>query len=192
MVEQGRSASPASPIHLQLSVEGVAETASGVLGVTGEGTFRIELSQWHRLLEQIGYTISPSILASLSSGALDEPGWREAAKRLEPARQHLRRGEDYAALEACLGQLEALATAPYQQQSWKSLLETMPAQKAESLGKWISGLATYLNRVGHHRSRDQRDPDGDLAIMPVDHWEAELAVASTQIALSYLLRIGGS
>ena len=191
VIERIRSLSPSSPIHLQLAVDGIAQTSSGVLGVAGDGTFRIELSHWHRLLEQMGYSMSPSMLATLSSGSLDEPSFREAAKRLEVARQHLRRGEDYAALEGCLGQLEALATAPYRQESWKALLEKLPEQKAESLAKWIAGLATYLNRVGHHRSREERDEDGDLAIMPLNHWESELAVASTQIALSYLLRLDG-
>jgi hypothetical protein len=189
LIEQGHSSQPAAPIFVELSVEGIAQTAEGVLGVEGQAQVKIELSQWHRLLEQIGYSIAPSGLAALSAGALTDNSWREAAKRLEPARNALVRGETHAALETCLSQLEGLETAPYKVETWKARFAAMPDQKRDSLAAWAAGLGTYLNRVGHHRSRGERDQQGDLTSMPLDQWEAQLTVASTQILLAYLLRL---
>jgi hypothetical protein len=189
IVELARSQQPDHPIYLRLEVAGVAQTSSGAIGVNGEGSVKIELSQWHRLLEGMGYSVSPSGIAALGSANLDHHAWRDAAARLEMAREHLRRGEDYAALEACLSQLEAVVTAPFKADSWSSKTADMPDQKSGSIAAWLSGLATYLNRVGHHRSRSERDADGDLTEMPLDHWEAELAVASTQVALAYVIRL---
>jgi hypothetical protein len=53
----------------------------------------------------------------------------------------------------------------------------------------LSGLATYCNKVGHHSDREWRDESGDLQPMPLDQWEADLAVAVSQFALTYALRL---
>jgi hypothetical protein len=192
LIEQSHSLQPAAPIYVDLSVEGIAQTAEGVFGVEGHEQVKIELSQWRRLLGEIGYSIAPSGLAALSAAALTDNSWREAAKRLEPARDALARGETHAALETCLSQLESLETAPYKVETWKARFAAMPDQKRDSLAAWAAGLGTYLNRVGHHRSREQRDQEGDLTSMPLDQWEAELTVASTQIVLAYLLRLAAA
>jgi len=189
LVERVRAANdPAAPIWLGLDVQAILATPEGVLGVNGHTQITIELSLWQRLLTQLHYTTSPSGLAALSSSTYADPSWREAARRLEPARNHLRRGETYPALEACLSQLEAFVTAPYRDASWKERLASLPDQKAIGVAGWLAGLGDYLNKVGHHRDRQEREPAGDLAAMPADQWEAELAVASTQLAITYLLR----
>lgn len=64
----------------------------------------------------------------------------------------------------------------------------MPDQKGCSGAAWLSGFATYLDRVGHRRSRSERDSDPNLTEMPLDHWETELPVASARVALAYVLR----
>jgi len=189
LIERGHNSQPASPIYVDLFVDGIAQTADGVFGVEGHASVKIEVSQWRRLLEQVGYSIAPSGLAALSAVALADDNWREAAKRLEPARDALVRGETHAALETCLGQLEGLETAPYKIETWKKCFAAMPDQKGDSLAAWAAGLGTYLNRVGGHRSRDERDQEGEVTSMPLDHWEAELTVAYTQILIAYLLRL---
>ncbi len=55
----------------------------------------------------------------------------------------------------------------------------------------MSGLATWCNRVGHHRGKE-RDEAGNLIPMPFDHWEAELIVGMTQLALTYGCRLRDS
>jgi hypothetical protein len=189
LIERIHSSQPAAPFYVDLFVDGIAQTADGVFGVEGHTSVKIELSHWRRLLEQVGYSIAPSGLAALSAVALADNNWREAVKRLEPARDALGRGETHAALEICLSQLEALETAPYRIETWKKRFTAMPDQKRDSFAAWAAGLGLYLNRVGHHRSRDERDQEGDLTSMPLDHWEAELTVASTQILVAYLLRL---
>lgn len=189
LVERIRGANdPSAPIWLNLEVQGIVTIPEGVRGVYGSAQITIELSLWQRLLTQMGYTTSPSGLAALSDSVYADNSWREAARRLEPARNHLRRGETYSALEACLSQLEAFETAPYRDASWKERLASLPDQKAVGVAGWLAGLGDYLNKVGHHRDRREREAAGDLAIMPADQWEAELAVASTQLAITYLLR----
>lgn len=191
LVERIRAANdPSAPIWLNLEVQGIVTTPEGVRGVYGDSQINIELSLWQRLLTHMGYTTSPSGLAALSNSVYADDSWREAARRLEPARNHLRRGETYPALEACLSGLEAFVTAPYRDASWKERLASLPDQKAIGVAGWLAGLGDYLNKVGHHRDRQEREPDGDLAVMPANQWEAEIAVASTQLAITYLLRQG--
>lgn len=192
-VERVRAAGdPSAPIWLAIEVRAILNTPEGVRGVNGNGQITIELSLWQRLLAQLNYTTSPSGLVALSNSVYADTSWREAERRLETARKHLRRGETYPALEACLSQLEAFATAPYRDASWKEQLASLPDQKAVGVAGWFAGLGDYLNKVGHHRDRGGREPAGDLAVMPADQWEAELAVASTQLAITYLLRQRGN
>jgi hypothetical protein len=191
ILERSRLSNPAAPFYVQLFVEGVIQTQDGVFGVEGNASIKIEQSQWQRLMQQTGYSVAPSGLVSLSGAAIGDTAWLEAIGRLMAARSHLQRGEGYAALEACLDQLEAIVTNPYQPEAWKQRFVGLPEQKADSLARWIAGHATYLNRVGHHRDRQERDDQGDLVAMPLNQWEAELVVASTQFLLAYVLRLPG-
>jgi hypothetical protein len=69
------------------------------------------------------------------------------------------------------------------------LLEEMPDQKADGLAKLFSGFATFCNKIGHHRDRSQRDAAGNLTAMPLNHSEANIAVAIAQYILMYPLRL---
>lgn len=186
---QRASADPSAPLYFSLHIRGIVDTPRGVLGVQGSGQIKIELSQWQRLLKSSGYTIGPSGLVALSNAVLEDNSWKEATRRLDPARSQLRRGSTHAALEQCLSQMEAFVTAPYTPSSWIKALGGQPEQKRTAIAAWMAGLATYLNRVGHHRDRGDRDSAGDLALMPAEHWEAELGVTATQMAIAYLLRL---
>ena len=58
----------------------------------------------------------------------------------------------------------------------------------------FSGVSTFLNKIGHHRSKDQRDENGQLILMPLDHYEAEIMQLITHLVMVYLerLRVSGT
>jgi hypothetical protein len=62
----------------------------------------------------------------------------------------------------------------------------------QGLAELFSGLATYLNKVGHHRESKASDPDGELKAMPLEHWETGLAVGAAQFITAYALRLRAS
>lgn len=144
----------------------------------------IALSDWETLIKDMGYAVPPSTAGLAGIASTEHPSWSDAMDRLKDARLQLRAGEDYNALEDCLGVLESLVSRPYSAADWEVHLSGMPKQKATGVAEMFSGLATYCNKIGHHRSRDDRQQ------MPLDHWEAELVVAATQFALTYALRLG--
>jgi hypothetical protein len=143
----------------------------------------IAFSEWQSLTRDLGFTIPPSTAGLAGYATTDHPSWSEAVARLDDARAQLRAGDDYNALEDCLGVLESLVSRPYSAPEWMTRLSTMPEQKATGIAELLSGLSTYCNKIGHHRSND------DLQQMPLDHWEAEIVVGITQFVLTYALRL---
>jgi hypothetical protein len=196
LVDQARSNQPSIPIYFYLDISGIGKLIddSGqffdLVAIRSAGQqLQVELSHWDRLLQAIGYTVPPSQPSVVTRGTLEHPAWADATKRLENARLHLRHGEDYDALRECLSALEGLVSAPYNAPSWKSRLTSVQDQKADGLAELLSGFATYCNRIGHHRERQNRNDAGDLPVMPLDHWEADLAVALAQYLLTYASRL---
>lgn len=195
-VEMARAVQPAAPIYFQVDVRGIAKLldpdGSAVDVVTIRGATSqliVELSQWERLLHQLDYSLPPSHPALAGLPSLEHPSWKDATTRLQNARSHHRSGEDYDALRECLSALEAVVHAPYNKESWKRQLASLPEQKAEALAELFSGIATYCNRVGHHRDRSERNTAGDLSPMPLEHWEADLMVGTAQFVLAYAVRL---
>jgi hypothetical protein len=193
-IERLRAHAPTAPLYLQIEVNGIVQIPEGVFGVnvSSGAQLKVESSQWETLITALGYTVGPSGLVAISAAGQNAPSWRESGDRLETARKLLRDGEDYAALQACLGEFEKIVSGPYSSANWKSLLAHMPAQKSDSVAAWLGGLCTYLNRVGHHKDRTDRDASGDLPSIPLDHWEAELAVSSAHFLLAYVVRLRSS
>lgn len=196
VVEKARSGQPSAPISFCINVSGIIKLVADpaqfidVVPVQCIDTYhQMELSHWERLVVALGHKIPPSQVALVGTAILDHPSWGDAVNRLANARSHLRKGEDYDALREALSAVEALVTAPYAANSWKPLLAVVPAQKAEGLAELFSGFATFCNRIGHHRERLNRDSVGDLAPMPLDHWEADVAVAMAQYILTYASRL---
>jgi hypothetical protein len=196
-VERVRAAQPSSPLYFDLQVEGIVkmiDRQSGqiadIVTIRGSGSqLSIEHSKWDRLLGSLGYGTPPSLSALAGRAATDHPSWEFAEKALAAARTHHRAGEDYDALRDCLSSLEMLVTAPYNVASWKPLLTALPGQKATGIAELLSGLATYCNKIGHHRDRQRRDSDGNLPPQPLDHWETDLILGATQFLLAYALRL---
>lgn len=74
-----------------------------------------------------------------------------------------------------------------------SLMVTQPSgsgsTKAEGVAAALAGFCTSLNKVGHHRA--PRPAEERLPAMPVDQWEAEMALAAGQYFLAYAERVAG-
>ncbi len=196
LVDQARSNQPSAPIYFSLDISGIGKLIDGngqlcdLIAVRSAGQqLQVELSHWDRLLQALGYTVPPSQASVVTRGTLEHRAWADATKRLENARLHLRHGEDYDALRECLSALEGLVSAPYSAPSWRSRLASLQDQKADGIAELLSGFATYCNRIGHHRERQNRNDAGDLPVMPLDHWEADLAVAVAQYLLTYASRL---
>jgi hypothetical protein len=195
-VEQVRFDQPHAPINFGIDIHGIGKLvdANGrfydlIAARSRCVPFPIELSHWNRLITELGYSVPPTQASLVGRPTLQHQAWEDAAQRLNEARQHLWCGEDYDALRQALSALEALVSTPYDVKSWRQLLEEMPHQKADGLAKLFSGFATFCNKIGHHRDRSQRDAAGNLTAMPLNHSEANIAVAIAQYILMYPLRL---
>jgi hypothetical protein len=186
-IERDRSESPGSPLTVKITVEGSIQAGGNVCLVRGEGHLEIALSDWEAYLKVLGYNLPPSAAELIGVAAMDHPSWKLAVEYLAPARRELRAGEGRNAMVTSLRQFERLVSAPYNPASWLGVFD-VPEQKREAMARALGGHCTYLNRVGHHRSQQQRDADGGLVEMSVDQWEAELAVATSQFLLALALR----
>jgi hypothetical protein len=190
-IEQGRQDALKSPVSFKAAALGIIQLSEGTFTVTGEGNFEVPVSEWTDYAEALGFGAAPSLTAPASAGGASHPSWREAEKRLKSSRAHLRGGEDYVALTTCLGEFEKLVSKPYLSESWLPLVKGDPAQKQEGVAGLLAAHCTYLNKVGHHKDRKDRDAMGNLIEMPLNHWEAELALAASQVLLAYAIRLKG-
>ncbi len=173
-----------------LQVAGIAQLGGEVRRVAASSQFRIPLSEWEDLLRSLGYGVPPTETELAGIAVRQHPSWPEAEHRLAEARRALRAGETHAALTVCLDQFSALADQPYREDSWRKYLPADPEQKQTSLARLLAAHCTYLNRIGYHRDRDHPDGSG-LAPVPVDQWEAEIALAASQYWLTLALRATG-
>lgn len=188
-IEVGQQDAAKNPRYFKVNALGIIQLPEGTFTVTGEGNFEVALSEWIEYLGALGYGVPPSLSGLATAAALAHPSWSEAEKRLKSARDHLRAGEDYVALTACLGEFEKVVSKPYLPESWLPLVEAEPKQKQDGVAGLLAAHCTYLNRVGYHKDWKARDPMGNLMEMPLSHWEADLALAASQIWLAYALRL---
>jgi hypothetical protein len=178
---------PGAPWRFNLLVRGLATGGGGVVAVAGNGQLEIAASDWGGLVEGLRYGPPPGSTESLRVPALDDPSWASATDRLNGARKALRAGEGREALGRCLDAFEAVATRPYAADSWRDRGWALPDQKLAGIVQMLAGHCLYLNKVGHHRDR-VRLANEHLA-MPLDQWEAELAVDASHLYLAYALRL---
>lgn len=196
-IENSRADNPRAPLSFRVLARGILQDDFQKNGtaamVSGEGDFEVPVSEWEDYLARFGYSLPPSAAALAGSGAILHPSWAEASKRLTTARKHLLAGDDHVALIACLHEFERMGiSGPHRYEPWFELVKgLMPGQKASALAHLFSRHCDYLNRVGHHASRKAPADTPDLPEMPLNHWEAELMVASSQYLLAYALRLRG-
>jgi hypothetical protein len=199
-VDNSRATNPSGDVYFSMGVRGlvrVVEPESGQLLTVcraasgGTQNYRVPESDWFGLVRRLGFRTPASQESLVSAPTRTQPAWRAAEERLSEARAHLALGDDSEAVVACLGQLEAFVENAYDYNRWLPLLEGagMMRQKAESIARLMSGVATWCNRVGHHRARGERDGAGDLLAVPLEHWEAELVVGISQLVLVYAERL---
>lgn len=179
------------PLNLWLHLAGAAIVADVPVPIIGDQQLELSLSEWQRIQVDLGYEVPTSQERLLTPTNLQSPGWRYAAEHLAKARGRLAAGDGYDAMQDALSEFESLASGPYKSEVWKSMLTELPEQKADGIAHLLAGYCTYLNKVGHHRARRGRATDGRLPPMPMDQWEAELAVAIAHFLLAYARRIQG-
>lgn len=154
--------------------------------VHGLAVLQIPRSEWEDALIQLGY--EPARYLTLPVASNHWPDWGAAVQEMEAAVRALSRGETHAALQQCLRVFEKVESAPYRVDSWKGVFD-VESQKERALSELLSGIGTYLNLVGHHHSKTERDTDGSLRQSTVDQFEAEILVSMTQLMLAYLRRL---
>lgn len=188
IVERLRGHDRRNPVRFSLRIRGIGQMAGSIVGVSGEGPIEVASSDWDGLLGSFGYE-SPTLAAQLVEGVAPlHPSWADALRRLAAAREHLRRGETNAAFRSCLSEFENLVSPAYERAAWETRLAGLDRQKAEGAAFAIAGHASLLNKVGHHRSR-VTDASGEHPLMPLDHWEAEIGVATSELLLAFALRL---
>lgn len=176
-------------LQVALSLRGIYQDDDGnIFHFFGRGSSTIAASEWNKVLEK--YTMANNHAIPVPPSLFNDQSWSSAVDRLKSARELLSRGETRFVLKACLDQLESYVTNPYARKNWEPVLDdSESAQRREGLIALFAGLSTYLNKVGHHRSQNEREVNSGLIEMPIDHYEAELSHLITHLAIVYLERL---
>jgi hypothetical protein len=162
-----------------------ADTPS-LIPVYGADPVVIPASDWADMLRIVGYR--PAEWVRLPLESQHWPNWPAVMTALQAARDALARGESRLALERCFGVLDEREPNSYVAKTWEGKFD-VDAQKEEGLKALISGIAMYLNKVGRHPSRTERDAQGNLMRASVEQYEAEVLVAMTHLLVAYLERL---
>lgn len=183
-------------LRIDIQLEGLAAVPGKMLGGQDEsmtlwpieviGNERFAQSDWARWLLNWNYNPLQAITSPLYNSYW--PDWSKIQNDMQSALLALGRGEGHEALTQCLSTLEKLQTAPYNAKSWQDVF-AVDHQKQDGLAALFAGLGTYLNKVGYHRSRMATTAGGENPRSPVEHWEAELAVAMTELVLANIRRL---
>ncbi len=186
-IERDRAAYAANPLSLRLRAEGAAVLDGTTWGFAGDLPFRIPAPEWVGLLDRLGYATAPSLVAIAGPSVVGDLTWADAEGRLAEARRFLRLGESREALEAAYHAFDEVARNPYRA-TWRMFVAGMPAEKADAVRDLLRAHATCLNKLGRHPATT-RDETQDRPRLPVDQWEAELGVATSQLLLTHALRL---
>jgi len=188
-----------STMTLTLRCSGIAQKVgtSQLIPVKGDAVVGVASSDWERILRAV-LDYQPKRWLELPLESAHWPEWQTAVDQLQEARRALALGETHRALWHCLHLLEGWKTPadqsgkqpipPYTPAKWKGLFDVDDNTDA-GLQNLIAGIAYYLNKVGHHRSRTELDEHGNWKESPVDHYEAEVLVSMTQLLVAYLARL---
>jgi hypothetical protein len=183
-IEMDRAPSAnAEAVPFNLEVRAVAALGPDVIGIRGETQFHIATSDWLALLRAMGYAVPPSLRGLAGESMTSAPSWSWAEQRLREARRHLALGEDREALRTAYVVFDAISANPYKSDWFEIREPDLPADKGETIAALLQAHAQILNKLGRHPSWDVAD-GGDRQMLPMDHWEAELVVALSQLLLS--------
>jgi hypothetical protein len=86
--------------------------------------------------------------------------------------------------------LETGSRGTIQPKVWEDFLSDITEQKRDGFTRLLTGVSTYLNKVGHHRNSKIKD-NGNLPAVPIDLYKAELMISVSHLVVSYLERLSG-
>jgi hypothetical protein len=174
----------AEVVQFNLDVAGVATIGSETWGFRGEIQFSLATADWLSLLRSLGYATPPSLQGLAGRSLTVAPSWGWAHEKISEARRHLALGEDREALRSAYLVLDAISANPYKAQ-WDEVLgdPDLPDEKADVIRRLLQAQAQVLSKLGRHPSWGISD-GRDRTMLPLDHWEAELAIALTQLLLA--------
>jgi hypothetical protein len=178
----------AETLPFNLEVNGIAAVGSETWGFGGDVQFSLPTADWLGLLRSLGYT-TPASLQDLAGQSLTlAPSWAWAHDKIQDARRHLALGEDREALRTAYVLFDAISPNPYKAK-WDEVLADpdLPAEKAAVIRALLHANANVLSKLGRHPSFDLTD-GRDRQMLPLDHWEAELAIALSQLLLASVER----
>ncbi|MDA8186158.1 MAG: hypothetical protein M0035_17325 [Actinomycetota bacterium] len=188
-IERERSPSAvAETVSFNLEVHGVAVIGAETWGFGGDTQFSLATSDWLGLMRSLGYSTPPSLQDLAGQSLTLAPSWTWAQDKIQDARRHLALGEDREALRTVYVVFDAVARNPYKS-TWDEVLadSAMPPDKVAAIRALLTSHAAVLNKLGRHPSDDLID-GRDRQMLPLDHWEAELAVALSQLLLAAVER----
>jgi hypothetical protein len=183
LIESERSAG-AEVMVLNLVVAGVATVGAETWGFEGESQLAIGISDWVTLLRSLGYLTPPTLQDAAGRSLTLAPAWGWAEDKIKEARRHLMLGEDREALSIAYRAFDAMSPNPYKS-AWDELLKDagVPTEKAAVIRSLLQAQAQLLNKLGRHPSFDG-SAGSDRTMLPLDHWEAELAIGLAQMLLA--------
>jgi hypothetical protein len=169
----------------------LVDKENSIIPIYGQGQIRFSESDWLTFISNFGY--STKYASSIPSVLLEDNSWINAYRQLDIAREHMHRGKTYDALRQCLSVIESYKDSdkyggPYSDKVWEELLQDMIPQKQEGIKGLLSGVSTYLNKIGHHRNI-KRSENGNLETIPLNQYEAEIMLSITQLVVTYIERI---
>jgi hypothetical protein len=178
----------AESVSFNLEVHGVAVIGAETWGFNGDTQFSLATSDWLGLLRSLGYSTPPSVQDLAGQSLTLAPSWTWAQDKIQAARRHLSLGEDREALRTAYVVFDAVARNPYKS-NWDEILadSVLPPEKVAAIRALLTSHAAILNKLGRHPSDDLTD-GRDRQMLPLDHWEAELAVALSQLLLAAVER----
>lgn len=185
--ERGPNAA-AEVVFFNLDIHGVAVVGAETWGFGGDTQFSLATSDWLGLLRSLGYSTPPSLQDLAGQSMTLARSWTWAQDKIQAARRHLSLGEDREALRTAYIVFDAVARNPYKSK-WDEIFAdaVVPPEKAAVIRALLTSHAAVLNKLGRHPSDDLTDGQ-DRQMLPLDHWEAELAVALSQLLLAAVER----
>lgn len=177
-------------LQVSFSLNGIYKDDGGIASFVGSSLTTIATSEWYKVLDK--YTLAHNAAIQVPPSLFSDTSWSIAADKLKHVNQLLWRGETRQALEECFSQIEGYVTNPYNEKNWDNCIdEDENSQRRVGLISMFSGISTFLNKVGRHRSKNEREND-QLVLMPMDHYEAEIMQLMTHLVVVYLERLKAS
>ena len=175
-------------LQVNLNLNGIYRDTGGIASFFGNSLTAIPLSEWSKVLDK--YAITNNAAIQVPQSLFNDNSWLIAADKLKDVNHLLYRGETRQALQQCLSLIEGYVTNPYDRNNWdKCIDKDENSQRRDGLKALFSGISTFLNKVGHHRSKDERDENDQLIFMPLDQYEAEIMQLMTHLVVVYLERL---